>query len=522
MIFRLKLCICILLLLSFVMDCSKNPLFDDNKIVTLGTNKISGKVQLSDGTTPDNVFVWLEGVNISTTTNNQGEFQLFLYGPNEIADENLSGAFNVYYYLGNYTIDSSRVAISKGSFIFGQGDVNDDGEIGGVITLHKIVGISITLRASNSPSPLPGEVIEDPLPGSDLMAQVKITSYAEGAQAKIFQEQPGQILGYYIRNVEDPIASNAIWAGNKVDLHFTHIGQTIELLSEVFKVGGVAQYEFIPYIEVKQAGLKEELILAIMQSDRWNWTGYSKIPYKRDGDRFEVVNRQIIGHVDLSDGENPSRVYVWFKCMNLDESTSGNGDFRMILPPRSQQPGGALHGDYDLYFYVGNYRIGKVLVNFQNGGTEEGSSVSITLDKLLDIRTTLSDSIVYCGDEIQVAFYLSPVCDPVDVEIFLMNNHDLDGIFIYRSISNASIISHIGFSLPTIKNISETEVFYAKIKVPATLELGGRYKVVPYVFVIQDNIPPLLLNSIGPYARWIHTDYLRIPFKRKDWYFMLE
>ena len=63
--------------LSYLIDCSENPLFKDEDISSGGSD-IKGKVSLNDNSPPDNVFIWLEGFNISTYSDSQGNFLLQL------------------------------------------------------------------------------------------------------------------------------------------------------------------------------------------------------------------------------------------------------------------------------------------------------------------------------------------------------------------------------------------------------------------------------------------------------------
>jgi hypothetical protein len=303
---------------------------------------------------------------------------------------------------------------------------------------------------------------------------------------------------------------------------FASIGDSRFLFTDVFVLNEVGDYEFIPYIKVVQEGLPSGLISAITGGEGYTWAEYAMIPFKRDNMRFSVVNRKIEGSVTLLGSDRPSDVYVWFESMNLAVSTTFNGNFELVLPPRPEQPGGGLDGEYDLYCYLGNYGLRKVPVHFVNGGTEPGSTVEVTLAKMLDIRTFVADSVASHDDSLDIEFHLSAVTAPVDAELVLGEDDVMNGVFIVGEDSVAHIVHDPLYPMQTVKSISTEEIYGLRWKIPATLNPGVRYRVVPFIFVAQEDLPELMIGNFGPFSRWLHADYLNIPFKRQDAYFVLE
>ena len=117
-IFQLKL---ILLPLILILTCSKNP-FSDGKVNNAQQIKIEGTATLSDHGIEENIFVWLEGFQVSTWTDKNGNFKLTLP---EIPtnNDNLNGIYKIYYYVANYKIKTSSITIINGQIEKNLGDI---------------------------------------------------------------------------------------------------------------------------------------------------------------------------------------------------------------------------------------------------------------------------------------------------------------------------------------------------------------------------------------------------------------
>ena len=69
----LNLCIFI------IQGCEKSPVGSED--ISLGARKISGNINLNDGSDPTGIYVWLEQFNLSTKADQNGDFQLILPTP---------------------------------------------------------------------------------------------------------------------------------------------------------------------------------------------------------------------------------------------------------------------------------------------------------------------------------------------------------------------------------------------------------------------------------------------------------
>ena len=63
-----------------IFHCTHNPFFED-KIGETDGSSLTGSVTLSDGETPDRIYVWLDGVNAGTYSDIGGQFKLIIPTP---------------------------------------------------------------------------------------------------------------------------------------------------------------------------------------------------------------------------------------------------------------------------------------------------------------------------------------------------------------------------------------------------------------------------------------------------------
>ena len=83
------------------VKCTENPFDNEDKILA---NSIMGKVELSDQQSPDNVHVWFKAFNISTRTDENGNFELKLPTETKQSGGGLDGIYSLYFYVANYVV----------------------------------------------------------------------------------------------------------------------------------------------------------------------------------------------------------------------------------------------------------------------------------------------------------------------------------------------------------------------------------------------------------------------------------
>lgn len=124
---------------SFMVSCTENPFAnkDDNQIVK---EKLSGEINLADGVTPDGIFVWLNEFNLSTYTDEKGEFSITLPLPeNQAGGNGFDGIFTLYFFMGNYKADSVAIELSQGKILENQDNITNDGALKNTIDLYPML-----------------------------------------------------------------------------------------------------------------------------------------------------------------------------------------------------------------------------------------------------------------------------------------------------------------------------------------------------------------------------------------------
>ncbi|MDW7680756.1 MAG: hypothetical protein SCK70_09340 [bacterium] len=105
---------------------------------------IKGRVLLENQTNHAHCPVVLDSLNIGTLTDSSGYYEIFL--SDSLAEVN--GTFKVYIYLYDYDLDSLAIRIEDGKVIWGEEDVDDNGNLK-TITLKQLLSITATTDKGN-------------------------------------------------------------------------------------------------------------------------------------------------------------------------------------------------------------------------------------------------------------------------------------------------------------------------------------------------------------------------------------
>lgn len=272
--------------LSFLtMSCTKNPFGSDE--ITPGNREISGKVALSDGFNAEGVYMWLEGFDIGTRTNENGEFKVTLPPPAaQGTPSGVTGSFNLYFYLANYGLKSTTVVTRNGEFLFSQGEINKDGELNQPKELEKFLDINTIVEPASISTSYSGVVSVD----------VHLVTPLNDSATVVFPATFGRPLGTAILKHLDTgqLFSFQSLKGNPNQTAYI-IGSVEQIIEKDFDIGGaggvlpVGEYEVIPHILIRH----EEIPTALLQSLGQNFlepgADYLNIPIRREGGQLEVI-----------------------------------------------------------------------------------------------------------------------------------------------------------------------------------------------------------------------------------------
>jgi len=268
--------------LSLLCGCTENPL--DKSTISSKSRQIHGKVRLSDESSSEGVYVWLEGFNIGTFTDQTGQFQVTLPPPETHGTPTgVNGVFNLYFYVANYRLSSAEVVVQNGEYLPSWGDIDANGEINGVISLRKLLRISTVVDPDTVTTSFEGPIdVQVSLQATFDSVTVVFPKIIEGSSGAILLKrlESGDVF------VDIPDMSDSTQT-------IERIGPEIRNWNMVFNAGtGVlpeGQYEIIPYFFIEQDSMPAGLLTSLSMNVKELGPDYLKIPFKREGGLFVVT-----------------------------------------------------------------------------------------------------------------------------------------------------------------------------------------------------------------------------------------
>ena len=130
-----------LLALFIELSCTENPFWSDPPTIVM---KLTGIVNTDNNITNAPAYVWLEGLDIDTVTNDNNEFIIEL-NSTQTPNGNINGPLKTYFYLHNYRIDHATIYFTDGHFSDSQTDFSTDGELLEPVLLEKLVSAETSL-----------------------------------------------------------------------------------------------------------------------------------------------------------------------------------------------------------------------------------------------------------------------------------------------------------------------------------------------------------------------------------------
>lgn len=130
-----------LLALFIELSCTDNPFWTDPPTTVM---KLTGIVNTENNITGAPAYVWLEGMDIDTVTNDNNEFIIEL-NSTQTPNGNINGPLKTYFYLHNYRIDHATIYFTDGHFSDTQTDFSTNGELLEPVLLEKLVSAEISI-----------------------------------------------------------------------------------------------------------------------------------------------------------------------------------------------------------------------------------------------------------------------------------------------------------------------------------------------------------------------------------------
>jgi len=268
---------------SGLTGCIDNPL-EDGAGIAPTSRTIKGTVELFDLSHGNGVYVWLEGYNMNTTTADDGSFTLVLPPPSAQGSlGEVSGIFRIFYYLGNFRIEHTSVAIQNGHFAFPSENVDEGGNLQSPVYLNEIFSIKTSISQAQITA------------SSRSWLSIFVELYSPGGDVEIWYPR-------MVENIEGPMIfqnlvtgeifiDSCLVAGRDPSDNVT-VGQLpfIRQLACTVQPNEITpgSYLVFPYLLYRGQSIPYQLLKSLGTDVEQLGPDYIRIPFEREGGRLEV------------------------------------------------------------------------------------------------------------------------------------------------------------------------------------------------------------------------------------------
>lgn len=271
-------------IILFHLGCTDHPFGNNN--ISLRKNQISGKIVLNDNLPPEGIVVWLEGFKLQTNTDKEGSFKITLPSPlAQNAPGGVDGAFILYFYVANYLLGESRIAIRHGEFIYAQGDINKAGEVNYPRQLEKILHINTslvtkTISAQSNQTFLGSVTLES----INIPVTVSFPISLGGNRNPVILKNITSGEFFILQAISQSSSDELVIVKDRPYIRnfIFKPGQNVSL--------SPGNYEIIPVIRIWHQTIPDELLESLGTDDEDIVEDYLNIPFRRTGDILTVTN----------------------------------------------------------------------------------------------------------------------------------------------------------------------------------------------------------------------------------------
>ncbi len=268
---------------TLCLSCIANPFGGDDEI-SGGSRSVRGQVKLSNGAKSEGAFVWLDGFNLGTNVNSQNEFTITLPPPgSQSSGGGASGIYQLYFFLANYKLNSSSVVTRNGAFVYGQGEVNKNGELLSAKLLERFLRISTQVSPATVAANYTGAItVEVTLEATIDTATVVFPNTLAGLLGAVLIRRVGGSEVYVAQAVPGADGSESQRLGRSP----VKRGMTFNFINSPLPPG---DYEVIPYILIRHQPVPSLLMASLGGNVEELGSSYLNLPMKREGGQFKVT-----------------------------------------------------------------------------------------------------------------------------------------------------------------------------------------------------------------------------------------
>lgn len=278
-----RYCVGIAVTLLLNWSCIENPFGGDDEI-SGGTRSLSGTVNLNNGGASEGTYVWLEGFNLGTRVNAQGEFKLTLPPAGSQSNSGgASGVYQLYFFLSNYLLKSSSVVTRNGAFVYGQGEVNKSGALNSAKSLERFLRMNTVVTPATVAANYNGTIgVETTFEATIDTATVVFPKTLAGLLGAVLIRRLGGNDVYIIQAVPGASGSESQRVGRAPYRR----GMAFNFITSPLPPG---DYEIVPYVLLRRQTVPS-LLLANLGGNLEDLTpNYLNLPMKREGGQFKVT-----------------------------------------------------------------------------------------------------------------------------------------------------------------------------------------------------------------------------------------
>jgi hypothetical protein len=261
------------------------------------------------------------------------------------------------------------------------------------------------------------------------------------------------------------------------------------------------------------------------------------------GDK-KITDKTISGYVKLDQVEYYPKgfhggVFVWSKDLGLQTKTDIDGSFEFVLPASNEPSSGAIiDGDYDIHFFLGNYKISKVTITFAGGQVLNDEKVinlegelrrDVSMTRELGVHTTVTPEIIPSNFDNPINVMVTITPDRTDLYCEMKKIENRSGVTFTGLLIKNIVTDELTY---TVDNDSasimreyidrpmqkiEIDFDYIGLNLPK-----GTYEIIPYMVLERNDIPTHLLQALGPDIYNFSEAYFNYPFYRTGGKFVIE
>lgn len=258
-----------------------------NQIDNPRRDKISGKIGLSPGVSPEGIYVWLGGTTLKTYTDDAGAFDLTLPASGRVPPFNVTSSFNLYFYLANYKLTSIPVFVEDGQFLYSRGEIGREGAMINTRYLQELLKINTLVEPDTVSTSYQGSIL----------VKVSLAAFLDSVVVVFPKATGDKYGGILLKNLGTGGVLVYAPDGAPTRIVLEKIGREpfeyeidFPFQANVLTPG---RYEAIPYFLIEQENMAAGLLVSLGENVEALGPNFLKIPIRRKGGQFVVIANPI-------------------------------------------------------------------------------------------------------------------------------------------------------------------------------------------------------------------------------------